>query len=100
MIHTQERSVLLLIQWRIQDFPKGAPTLEGAPTYLANISQTLHENEEILGQKGLGTRLSHPPDLLSSTCQNFLHIFLEIIIINFLKGSLEIFFTKQAGSKV
>ena len=50
-------------QWQIQDFPEeGALTPKGgAPTYyLANFSQKLHKNEEILGQRG-GTRPSHPP---------------------------------------
>ena len=41
-------------QWRIQDFPEeGALTPKGRPTYyLANLFQKLHENEEILGQRG------------------------------------------------
>ena len=43
-------------------FPRGgALTLRGAPTYyLANFSQKLHENEDILGQKG-GRGPSCPP---------------------------------------
>ena len=44
-----------LKHWRIQDFPvEGAVTPKGGvPTYyLANFSRKLHENEEILGQKG------------------------------------------------
>ena len=48
------------VQWRIQDFPEeGALTpKEGALTYyLVNYSRKLHENEEILGQRGArGTR--------------------------------------------
>ena len=47
-------------QWQIQDFPEEGALIPkgGAPTYyLANFSQKLHENEEILGQRG-GT---HPP---------------------------------------
>ena len=50
-------------QWRIQDFPEeGALTPKGgAPIYyLANFSRKLHENEEILGQRG-GARPSRPP---------------------------------------
>ena len=54
-------------QWRIQDFPEeGAPTLKGggAPTYyLPNFSRKLHENEEILAERG-GARpwpLTPPP---------------------------------------
>ena len=50
-------------QWRIQDFPEeGALTPKGgAPTYyLVNFSRKLHENEEILGQRG-GARPSRPP---------------------------------------
>ena len=43
-------------QWRIQDFPEGgAPTLKGggAPTYyLPHFSQKLHENKEILAERG------------------------------------------------
>ena len=42
-------------QWRIQDFPEeGALTPKGGvPTYyLANFCRKLHENEEILGQRG------------------------------------------------
>ena len=43
------------MQWRIQDFPEeGALSPKiGSPTYyLANFSQKLHENEEILGRGG------------------------------------------------
>ena len=42
------------MQWRIQDFPEeGTLTPKGAPTYyLANFSRKLHENEDILGQRG------------------------------------------------
>ena len=50
-------------QLRIQDFPEeGALTPKGgAPTYyLANFSRKLHENEEILGQRG-GARPLRPP---------------------------------------
>ena len=42
-------------QWRIQDFPEEGALIPkgGAPTYyLANFSRKLHENEEILGQRG------------------------------------------------
>ena len=51
------------IQWRIQDFPEeGALSPKGGvPTYyLANFCRKLHENEEILGQRG-GARPSRPP---------------------------------------
>ena len=51
----------LTFQWRIQDFPEeGALTPKGgAPTYyLANFSQKLHENEEILGR---GERVPRAP---------------------------------------
>ena len=44
-------------------FPRGggANPKGGAPTYyLTNISQKLHENEEILGQRG-GARPLRPP---------------------------------------
>ena len=50
-------------QWRIQDFPEeGALTPKGAaPTYyLPSFSRKLHENEEILGQRG-GACPSRPP---------------------------------------
>ena len=56
-------------QWRIQDFPEeGALTPKGggAPTYyLANFSRKLHENEEILDQRG--GRASLAPPLRSAT---------------------------------
>ena len=44
-------------------FPRrGALTQEGAPTYyLANFSRKLHENEEILGQRGKGDVSLAPP---------------------------------------
>ena len=48
-----------MIQWWIQDFPEGGvPTLKGAPTYyLPHFSQKLHENKEILAERGApGTR--------------------------------------------
>ena len=52
-------------QWRIQDFPEeGALTPKGggAPTYyLANFCQKMHENEEILGQRGGGRGTRAPP---------------------------------------
>ena len=54
-------------QWRIQDFSEeGALTPKGgAPTYyLANFSQKLRENEEILGRGG---RASLAPPLRSPT---------------------------------
>ena len=37
------------MQWRIQDFPEeGAPTLQGAPTYVfSKFPQKLHEIERI-----------------------------------------------------
>ena len=67
-------------------FPRrgGANPKGGAPTYyLANFSRKLHENEEILGQRG-GTRPSHPPlDLPLPMwqywyyCQPCIHIFLQ-----------------------
>ena len=45
-----------MIQCRIQDFPEG-----GAPTYyLANFSQKLHENKEILSPRG-GGRIPRNP---------------------------------------
>ena len=55
------------MQWRIQDFPEGMrqPWM-GAPTYyLVNFSQKLHENEEILGQRGRArvTRVSPDPPM-------------------------------------
>ena len=56
-------SCTMCYQWRIQDFPEeGALTPKGgAPTYyLVNFSQKLHENEEILGQRG-GAHPSRPP---------------------------------------
>ena len=47
-------------QWRIQDFPEeGALTPKGPTYYLANLSRKLHENEEILGQRG-GASLTPP----------------------------------------
>ena len=58
-------------QWRIQDFPEeGALTPKGGmPTYyLANFSRKLHENEEILGQRG-GASLAHTPPPRSATGQ-------------------------------
>ena len=45
-------------------FPRGggANPKGGVPTYyLANFSRKLHENEEILGQRGGGARPSRPP---------------------------------------
>ena len=50
------------MQWRIQDFPKeGTPSPGEAPTYyLANFSQKLHENEDILGQRGGRASLAAP----------------------------------------
>ena len=57
-------SLMLHLKWQIQDFPeKGALTPKGGtPTYyLANFSRKLHENEEILGQRGGARALAGPP---------------------------------------
>ena len=44
---------VFICRWLIQDSQKGAPIPKGAPTYyLANFSQKLHENGEILGREG------------------------------------------------
>ena len=54
---------IYLQQWWIQDFPEeGALTPKGGvPTYYsANFSQKLHENEEILGQRGGHASLAPP----------------------------------------
>ena len=42
------------VQWRIRDFAEeGAPTRRGAPIYyLTNFLRKLHENKEILAQRG------------------------------------------------
>ena len=57
-------------QWRIQGFPEeGALAQKGAPTYyLANFSRKLHENEEILGQKGGVPRAPLDPPLVYLNC--------------------------------
>ena len=46
----------IIQHWRIQDFSTGSPLLLRVPTYyLTNFFfQRLHENEEILAQKGSG----------------------------------------------
>ena len=50
-----DSNLVIHLQVRIQDFPE-----EGALTYyLANFSQKLHENEEILGRGG--ARDARPP---------------------------------------
>ena len=41
--------------------PKGAPTY-----YLANFSRKLHENEEILGQRGASPPLDSPLEKVST----------------------------------
>ena len=67
---------LIALQWRIKDFPEeGALTpKEGVPTYyLANFSRKLHENEEILGQRG--RRASLAPPLRSATALAWVNIF-------------------------
>ena len=57
-------SILVPMQWRIQDFPE-----EGAPTYyLANFSRKLHENEEILSRGG---HVSLAPSLRSATAMSY-----------------------------
>ena len=65
------------LQWRIQDFPEEGvltPRGRGAPTYyLANFSQKLHENEEILGQRG-GASLVPPLDLPLFWVTTHLHV--------------------------
>ena len=53
-----------MLQWRIQDFPEEGALIPkgGAPTYyLANFSRKLHENEEILGQRGGARGTRAPP---------------------------------------
>ena len=55
-------------------FPRGggANPKVGVPTYyLANFSRKLHENEEILGQKGV--HVSHAPSLRSATAKSMLN---------------------------
>ena len=63
-------------QWRIQDYPEeGALTPKGgAPTYyLANFSRKLHENEEILGQRGV--RVPHAPlRSATATCTQIVNL--------------------------
>ena len=54
-------SISSMIQWRIQDFPEGVrqPQRGASTYYLTKFPRKLHENEEMLTQRG-GARPSHP----------------------------------------
>ena len=72
-------------------FPRGGGTNPkgGAPTYyLANFSRKLHENEEILGQRG-GTHPLHPPlDLPLQITQKVKLKDYNSLILNFYGGMI------------